>query len=896
MRFNRLKLENFKCYTDADLVLEPGVTVIYGPNGAGKSSVLEACFFALYGHRALDKTLDDVVTNGTEEARIELWFSHAGREYYVERVVRIRGSNAQTTSCVLEGPDESVDGATDVRARIIELLRMDSEAFVNCAYVRQGEVNKLINASPGDRQDMIDDLLQLGKLEEYRERAKNARLGVKHVRDAREAVLIDVNKQINAKEDQDPYEQLNGLKSKLNKVGEQIESFEAKRDPAENTLENAKSVLEDYREAQTDIEQYQADIAELTDRINQCEAERTQKAETISEHRDTIETLRAERTTVVAETELEGPDPTRVEGRQAELEEQLDQIRESIQQQLVERQEHVSEAETAAERAADLEQRAEAKREEATEREADLESDRERLKTRREELKTMEDRIQARRETFRDTPVARDEVETHREAVGVELTEAREAVAEMEATLNAKRDSVTEAEQLLEEGKCPECGQPVEDSPHIETLEADRKMVTELSSKLTNAHERVTELESKRKIADDLSEQAAELNTLETNAENLQTLIDEQAGNFADREQAIERLQDEAAELQQTAATAREDAESATQKAKAVKAKIGELNQRKSTVTAASDRLDRVTELNDSLTTHKETIERLQDQRANLEEQNKLRREQLAQKQTARRELIDEFDTDHVEHARAEKERAEQYLQKLGDQLQELHSQENELRDAIGGVRTTIDELESLNDRREQLSATVERLESLYDEAYGLQKMYADLRGELRQQNVRRLKSLLNQTFELLYQNDSYARIELDGEYELTVYQKDGEPLGPEQLSGGERAIFNLSLRCAIYRLLAEGIDGETPMPPLILDEPTVFLDSGHVSKLVDLIKTMQGFGVDQILVVSHDDELVGAADDLVTVEKNTTTNRSSVRHEGGAIDAAVLSKLAGEN
>ena len=87
-----------------------------------------------------------------------------------------------------------------------------------------------------------------------------------------------------------------------------------------------------------------------------------------------------------------------------------------------------------------------------------------------------------------------------------------------------------------------------------------------------------------------------------------------------------------------------------------------------------------------------------------------------------------------------------------------------------------------------------------------------------------------------------------------------------------------ISLRCAIYRLLAEGIEGSAPMPPLILDEPTVFLDAGHVSRLVDLVGEMRSLGVTQILIVSHDDELVAAADDLVTVEKDPTTNRSSVR------------------
>jgi exonuclease SbcC len=142
---------------------------------------------------------------------------------------------------------------------------------------------------------------------------------------------------------------------------------------------------------------------------------------------------------------------------------------------------------------------------------------------------------------------------------------------------------------------------------------------------------------------------------------------------------------------------------------------------------------------------------------------------------------------------------------------------------------------------------------------------------------VQSLERLLNETFDLVYENDAYARIELDDAYELTVYQKDGETLDPDQLSGGERALFNLSLRAAIYRLLAEGIEGTAPMPPLVLDEPTVFLDSGHVSQLVDLIGAMRELGVEQIVVVTHDGELVGAAEEVIAVEKDPMTNRSRV-------------------
>jgi exonuclease SbcC len=67
-----------------------------------------------------------------------------------------------------------------------------------------------------------------------------------------------------------------------------------------------------------------------------------------------------------------------------------------------------------------------------------------------------------------------------------------------------------------------------------------------------------------------------------------------------------------------------------------------------------------------------------------------------------------------------------------------------------------------------------------------------------------------------------------------------------------------------------------------------VFLDAGHVTRLVDLVEEMRDLGVRQIVIVSHDDELVGAADDLVRVEKDPTSNRSSVERVEGATRAAL--------
>jgi len=201
VRFERIRLKNFKPYGDADLRLMEGVTVIHGLNGSGKSSLLEACFFALYGSKALEGTLEEVVTNGEDETELSLWFTHDSVSYRVDRRLREYDDRVDH-DCTLEatdGAETTRDGATAVRRFVTELLRMDADAFVNCAYVRQGEVNALINATPSRRQDIIDDLLQLGVLEEYRERAGDARLGVEDVLNAKRAVLEEKESRIETK-------------------------------------------------------------------------------------------------------------------------------------------------------------------------------------------------------------------------------------------------------------------------------------------------------------------------------------------------------------------------------------------------------------------------------------------------------------------------------------------------------------------------------------------------------------------------------------------------------------------------------------------------------------------------------------------------------------------------
>ncbi|PSP48069.1 chromosome segregation protein, partial [Halobacteriales archaeon QH_1_68_42] len=547
---------------------------------------------------------------------------------------------------------------------------------------------------------------------------------------------------------------------------------------------------------------------------------------------------------LLPETALDTEDPDAVESEDVEgliddLEAEDEDHRDAVEEARLEATECGNEAESLRERADELESEAAENRERAEKLGSEIEETRETLTERRENLADLDERVEELRAEFAevaadlDADVAFGEAESARESLAADHDEAVESVAGLKADVENQRETIEEAEELLEAGKCPECGQDVEGAPHVDSIEDDRERLAELESDLDDARERRDDLAARVERAERLVEIEDSVAEAESNRENV-----------AHRE------------------------------------RVDEHNEARSDLSDRIDGLERVADLLETVADADDAVERLRERREQLDERNDERRERLVDLRERRDSLQEEFDESAVESAREERERAEEYIEQVDPRLAELRENRDELRAAIGGVETEIEELEALREQREDLAERVAWLDSLYEEAEQLQRTYGDLRTELRRRNVESLEAMLNEVFDLVYRNDSYARIELSDEYELTVYQKDGEALEPEQLSGGERALFNLSLRCAIYRLLAEGIEGAAPMPPLILDEPTVFLDSGHVSQLVELVRAMRDYGVEQILVVSHDDELVGAAEDLVRVSKDPRTNRSTVARE----------------
>lgn len=217
----------------------------------------------------------------------------------------------------------------------------------------------------------------------------------------------------------------------------------------------------------------------------------------------------------------------------------------------------------------------------------------------------------------------------------------------------------------------------------------------------------------------------------------------------------------------------------------------------------------------------------------------------------------------------------------ITESVAEWDRNKTQILEETGRIRNELSMLSNYENEANILRNKLLFLSFVSEDVSVLEEMYLRIRSEMRTKNIEALDQLLNEMFDFIYSNNAYSHLELDSDYNLKVHEKDGSILEPKQLSGGERAIFNLALRCAIYRLLSLGFGenstGKTSLPPLIFDEPTVFLDSGHVRQLIALIEHMRDDGVGQIIVVSHDESLIDSADVNFKIVKDPLTNASSV-------------------
>ncbi len=183
----------------------------------------------------------------------------------------------------------------------------------------------------------------------------------------------------------------------------------------------------------------------------------------------------------------------------------------------------------------------------------------------------------------------------------------------------------------------------------------------------------------------------------------------------------------------------------------------------------------------------------------------------------------------------------------------------------IEKIRNDIDKIKEDIKRLKEVHEELTILNYIREELYHRDKLPRDLRTHA----IRLLELELNniiQLFELTY-NEARVNDDID----ITLVGPSGQtPLS--MASGGEKIVFTISFILALQRVL-QIMKGEgRSIGFLILDEPTIFLDETRKNKLIDVITRFRGGTVlPQLIIVTHDEDLKEASDQIYLVRKTST-------------------------
>jgi len=753
MRLESLQITNLWSYDHTDIKFENGITVIAGMNGSGKSSLLESIFFALYGSKAgpaMDRSLADVLRIGSDIGAATLKFQFGPHHYTSQMSLRRRGDNviSEKEACKLVRNDGADWVGVEVATSAVEeLFGMNRDDFTNCVYVRQGEIDRLIRAGGKERRDMIDRLLRLEKLDAYARRSDGgAKTALNRHVGGLEKLAIKNRTDLKQLQDEGPEKRLGKVENEMKAQQAELKTLDEKLDKAKGLKSEQLQELKRLEDLRRALESNSQNLKRKENQLRDHEARSEQITKALEDLKDKHSTAQSQLEELSARLEL----PSTV---------------------ILEKLNHVT-----------------------AWNEIEL------LSGNLSEVSTRQEEVQRQADTFqREQNLV---LEKHSE----KSTSQAVVLKEVENNLQHLNRELKKICDLVEQGKCPECGQPLDGGDFSESILAKQSEISKLEAEIEDLKkENDKQIEKIEKLK---SEQNAQMEQLRDDYKSL----DQRKKSLEQAKELVQSL----LQIQREAADKRESLKTTREMSESLKDEIASLKK-----------------------SHSENEQKIQNV-AEIEERSK--------KIDA---VIDELNVERT---------------KLQSKIEALiHEQ--------GVLKNKIELFNKLTQESEQISTQLAEGKKLQEELGDLSTFYGDLKTELRKENIKALEHYFNTFFRVMDSGASYSGVKIDSDYDIVVELKSGDSIRPELLSGGERALINIALRSAIHQVLSQA----TSRMPLILDEPTIYLDRDRIIQLQHLLEEL-GSRIGQVIVVSHEAGLVENADHEYRTEKRADNTSHIVK------------------
>ena len=926
----RVVLQDFLSHRETRVSFGPGITVLVGENGAGKSSIVDAIYYLL-ALPAQERDLRGGKSNlvrrqsrtGAATIVLELEDPSSGRRMQVRAVLARRGAGRGGVSVVVNGVRRA-STLEEARRVVAEELGIDvgglQRIVKHSVVLRQNGLQGIIDIfSGGSRERKKRFLSELFGIEDYR-RAKERLAGLEVSVDG-EIVTGPAQARSLERSIREARSEIERLEREIRDNTGKLEELSREAERLRAEKEKLQARVQELEEKRRELSQkgamLEAEIRALKDRI--LEAERamreyersgcprlSREIEEAREARDKLEAIKEELDKARERLAELREKKARAEQEAQRLEQARQVLRDWLEKLGGERPSRVIEEHSRLQ-----EERDRALRELHTlsSRLDGLASTLQRVEDAAGRLARELGREQAGPEQL--LSAAQSLAATLREQAQAKREEAKRLLVEagrLEGLARDKEEKAGILERDLGAGRCPLCGRELSRAEAEGLVARLHREAGELRARASQARRRAARLEEE---ADGLEARASRLERLaHTLHDRLQALerlgypgYREAAGKRWELSRAVEELRERLGRLERQL----REAAGRADEARRLLARLQGLGMDEESLDGSL--LEQVEE---RLAHEWRGLESLESEAGELEERVRsllgqasqvagrtisgpagllaeIRRiaERLSRLESARdrcsglRAIVEEA---RLEEARESLKSLEEERQRVAGALERVEAELGEARRGLQEADSRLHEAEKagaalrarMEEARRRVGELRERLSRLERALWvarvmGVVRAVIDVAPEkLYRRKLHMLEEEASRVLSSMGTKYVEARaVEEDGDLRFVLTSREGTSVDLAQLSGGEQTAFGLALVLGINRMLAGNIGF------LVLDEPTAHLDQEKRRMIAEILRELKGEGglVDQVIIVTHERQLIDAADAVYEVRYEAGTS-----------------------
>jgi len=852
----RLKMRNFMPYRDAVLDFSGiHLAVITGDNGNGKSAIIDAITWALWG-KARAASDDDLIHASQPEMEVEFDF-RIGDQIY--RIVRKRSRPKKRTGTgqsALEFQIQNGEGFRPItgntiaqtQEKIISVLHMDYDTFVNSAFLRQGHADEFTRQAPAKRKEVLASILGLSIYDTLEEKAKE----LARTHEADNAQLENLIKDIATDLARKPE-----FTAELEKAEIDLNNIDLAAKQKETVLNAARQKRDLLERIKIQLDEISQAIAGKTGDLKRWEEQAAQHTARIKNYEEIMGRREEIESGFIHLNEVKktADELNRKFRQSAGLEKQRGQLEQKIEKL---KNELITEHTVALREITRLEA--------LTNTLPDLKTQLTQVQARAVKLAEAEVTLKQKDQAACDAQTALTLLEADIPRLEKEIAEAGDKLAMIAAHIA----SHTEA-------KCPLCER-----------ELTKEGLELLTAKYTGEKQEKTALLNQSRAG--VKQKKAETDALQKEKIHFETRMNEEKAKNQSQDALIREKIKENEDNAAKAAELKKNAEAVEQRLAArdygavEQQALGAIEEEIAGLGYDAAKYDEICRQQKELE-HYERDRNALDEAGRLIEQEK---SAAARAQEAAQGLQENINRDNVKKAIMTDEltgmpQVKQELENAEAEYKTISLQRSKAQEAVGSVRARLQRLAELEIKKKEYEdriALSARAESIYRELArafgknGIQALIIDAAlPEIEEEANRLLSRLTDCRMTIKFETQRTTKKDLLKEtLDITISDELGTR-NYEMFSGGEAFRINFAIRIALSRLLARRAGA--PLPTLIIDEGFGTQDNTGMEKLKEAINSIQN-DFEKVLVITHMDDLKDAfparIDVVKTAEGSTIT------------------------